>query len=507
MKAYLLYPDADFDFGAELCWNADTLREDLGLDTVTAAMSGGDEYLEAVARNVLLTPLHDTETVRFRQDVLDDCLAQPELTRQLYDLAVEAITSERKIFGGLLRHPASVMSRSVDVLDMFVGVLKRLRAVADSFEPTVHSAGLSRMLRMLRTELDDDYFALVESHLKQVRSRRSWVLISARLGGGNKGTGYVLRDTLHHRESLLARLTGRGEATFSFTIAPRDDAGMRALSELQDRGLNQVANALAQSADHILSFFQMMRAEVGFYLGCVTMHQLLTGKGEPTCRPQLWPLGKRVYQVRGLYDAGLSLRNEGRVVGNDADAGGKTLVVITGANTGGKSTFLRSVGIAALMAQAGMFVGAESYEANLFGTVLTHYKREEDSTMTSGKFDEELGRLSRIADHIEPNDLLLSNESLSSTNEQEGSEIGRQVLHALLACDVEIFLVTHLFDLADSLRCTDADNALFLRADRYESGQRSFRLSVGEPQPTSYGPDLFARIFGEPLLPAPAADG
>ena len=88
MKAYLLHPDADFDFGAELCWNADTLREDLGLDTVTAAMSGGDEYLESVARNVLLTPLHDTETVRFRQDVLDDCLAQPELTRQLYDLAV-----------------------------------------------------------------------------------------------------------------------------------------------------------------------------------------------------------------------------------------------------------------------------------------------------------------------------------------------------------------------------------------------------------------------------------
>jgi hypothetical protein len=41
----------------------------------------------------------------------------------------------------------------------------------------------------------------------------------------------------------------------------------RALSELKDRGIHLVANAMAQSADHVLSFFEMLRTELAFYMG------------------------------------------------------------------------------------------------------------------------------------------------------------------------------------------------------------------------------------------------
>ena len=90
------------------------------------------------------------------------------------------------------------------------------------------------------------------------------------------------------------------------------------------------------------------------------------------------------------------------MVGNDIDADGKSLVMITGANQGGKSTFLRSVGVAQLMMQSGMFVGGESLRANVCEGVFTHYKREEDEALESGKLDEELARMSEIADHIAP---------------------------------------------------------------------------------------------------------
>ena len=71
--------------------------------------------------------------------------------------------------------------------------------------------------------------------------------------------------------------------------------------------------------------------------------------------------------------------------------------------------------------------------------------------MTSGKLDEELARMSEIADTITPSGLLLCNESFGSTNEREGSEIARQVVRAMVEAKVKVFFVTHLFDLADSI--------------------------------------------------------
>jgi DNA mismatch repair ATPase MutS len=171
-------------------------------------------------------------------------------------------------------------------------------------------------------------------------------------------------------------------------------------------------------------------------------------------------------------------------------------VMITGANQGGKSTFLRSVGLAQLMMQAGMFVPAESFRANVCAGVFTHFKREEDASMTRGKLDEELNRMSEIADTITPSGLLLCNESFASTNEREGSEIARQIVRAMVEAKVKVFFVTHLYDLASSLCRRQLQTALFLRAERKPDGARTFRVLPGEPLPTSYGEDSYRRIFG-----------
>jgi DNA mismatch repair ATPase MutS len=187
---------------------------------------------------------------------------------------------------------------------------------------------------------------------------------------------------------------------------------------------------------------------------------------------------------------------ERRIVGNAVNADGKSLTIITGANQGGKSSFLRGIGVAQLMMQCGMFVGAEGFEAELCPALFTHYKREEDAMMKSGKFDEELARMSEIVDHLTPDAMLLFNESLAATNEREGSEIARQIVSALLEKRVKIFYVTHLYEFARGIFDRNNDDALFLRAQRKDDGTRTFRLLEGEPLETSYGEDLYRQIFG-----------
>jgi DNA mismatch repair ATPase MutS len=186
---------------------------------------------------------------------------------------------------------------------------------------------------------------------------------------------------------------------------------------------------------------------------------------------------------------------ERSVVGNDLNGDGKQFVVITGANQGGKSTFLRGVGLAQLMMQCGMFVAAESFSADLCRSLFTHYKREEDATMTSGKFDEELNRMRDISDALTPDSLLLFNESFAATNEREGSEIARQIVRALLETRVKIFFVTHLYEFAHAFWKDKMDSAVFLRAERQADGQRTFKLLPGEPLETSFGADLYKEIF------------
>jgi DNA mismatch repair ATPase MutS len=186
---------------------------------------------------------------------------------------------------------------------------------------------------------------------------------------------------------------------------------------------------------------------------------------------------------------------EQRVVGNDVNADDRNLVIITGANRGGKSTFLRSIGLAQLMMHCGMFVPADSFSANLCDGLFTHYKREEDVGMKSGKFDEELSRMSEIVDHIKPNSTLLFNESFGATNEREGSEIARQIVSALLEKRVKVFFVTHLYEFARGFHDKKMVDAIFLRGERQADGSRTFKLLEGEPLETSYGEDLYNTIF------------
>jgi hypothetical protein len=502
MKVLLMYRDRDVDLEHELPRNEAALTQDLALETLFGAMALGDPFIFEVARKSVLASMHDPDAMTYRQHVLADAIEHPTVARELYTIAIEAMQAEKSVRVGWMRDsPDAIATRAVQVLELFVGFLKRLRQLADEHVATFRSDGFVRFFTMLREELDDEYLGVVEAHLKDLHFHRG-ILVSAELGSGNRSVHHVLRQL--REPSWRERLSLRGRPGYAFQIDDRDQSGWKALADLRGKGLNRIANALGQSSDHILGFFEMLRAELAFYVGCINLHDQLTTKGEPTCFPVPESAAQQALSARQLYDACLSLNIEARVVGNDLEADAKSLVMITGANQGGKSTFLRSVGLAQLMMQCGMFVPAQSFRANVCNGIFTHYKREEDASMQSGKLDEELARMSDIADDVTPSSMVLFNESFAATNEREGSQIARQVVRALTSEGIKVVFVTHLYDLAHALYAQELDGALFLRAERAPDGQRSYRLPQGEPLPTSYGEDSYRRIFRTSRDAAPA---
>ena len=496
MKAFLMHRSRDFDLQKQRPSNAPALMQDLELNTLFNAMALGDKFLFEVASAAMLTGLdNDLDTIRYRQAILKDCLENPMIVREMYAIAVEAIEGERKVYWGVFRkYPSATLDRSVQVLQMFVGMLKRLKAIADEHAGQFESDGLTTFFTMLKRELDEAYFAEVQDHLKALKLQNG-VLMSARLGKGNTGSNYILHRSQSKKTNWREWLFSSNHSAFTFYIADRDDSGFRALSELKDRGINLVANALAQSTDHILSFFTMLRVELAFYMGCLNLHEQLALKGEPTCFPLPAAPGVHVLSAHGMYDVCLSLILEQNCIGNDLRADDKDLVIITGANQGGKSTFLRSTGVSLMMMQCGMFVPAKAFSSSLCDGLFTHYRREEDISMNSGKLDEELSRMSDIVDCLTSDSIVLFNESFAATNEREGSEIARQIIRALLDKHIRVFFVTHLYEFARGFYDGRLQNAVYLRAERRDDGERTFRIIEDEPLQTSYGADLYERIF------------
>jgi DNA mismatch repair ATPase MutS len=492
MKVNLLYKNKDFKSDQELPQNANILLNDLGLDVVLKTMADGDELIYDIAKKVMFNSLTDIEEITYRQEIIKDSINNPDVVREIFNVAREAIARKREwfFFGISTISISSLMYSSVSVLQALLEELRKLRKIAQENAQKFHSAGFTRLFNMLQDELSEDYLKQVSKVLEDLRFKDG-MLISAELGNYNRGVNYVLRKP---REGLKYKI--KWKYAPKFCIHPRDENGGVDLTRRQERAMNLAANALAQSADHVVNFFYMLRDEIAFYVGAINLYEKLKSFGLDVTFPTLNDYNEKRHSFEDLYDVSLALLKEGKVVPNTLNLDGKELVFITGANQGGKTTFLRSVGQAQVMLQSGMFVGAKSFSANIASGIFTHFIKEEDVKLESGKLEEELSRLSEIVKLIKPNAIVLFNESFSSTNEREGSEIARQVIRAFLENNIKIFFVTHFFDLANSFYEMKSDKFAFLRAERNEKGERTFRVLEGAPLETSFGVDVYKKIFG-----------
>lgn len=498
MKVRLLFPDRDFDLATPTPDGSDDLVADLDLAPVFDAMVP-ERRLDKLCEIVLLNPLSTVEEIRWRQQILADALADPIGVRRLFDLSGEALDSQRSIWIFSSHNPTAALTGSVRGLEALLVSLRQLSEFATQQLPTVRSPGLLRLYRELAEELDLAYLGDMEAILRRLRFARG-VLCRAHVGGSGMLAPLELVDPSDVRVTRWSRLgLPHALGKYRFTIGERDDAGARALADMRDDALYEVAIAVAQAKEHVVGFFRQLRWESGFYLGCVQLHDRLRQIGVPICWPDPELDGHALAATR-LRSLSLALRTGSVPVPTDVlDAG--RLVIVAGANQGGKTTFLRSVGCGQLLLQAGMFVPADSFRSGLTHAIHSHFRRAEDQDLTSGKLAEELTRMSQVVDRCRSGDLLLMNESFSSTDEVEGTFVAADIIDTLIAHGIRVFAVTHFLRLAE--HCASQPDATLLVAERLADGTRSYRMTPGDPPSTSYGMDLFSHVFQDARGRAP----
>ncbi len=500
MKPYLLYRKNDIQ--VQTPGNEADLVKDLNLAIIYKVMSRGDDYIKSVVSRVVPRSLSNPEIIRYRQEILKECIQHQHIINRLYTITTEA-SKDAAAFRDFVRPSfTKVVSSSVKLRNaagLLEVLLVKLRELANLTQENTEftSPGLYGFCLEVNTKLNTGFFGHAQKLVSQLKlaCEGSGLEIGARVGAGFKGANYTLR-----------KLSGKSSYKFGkkrYRINLKDYLSVSNAKEAEDAVFIHVLRIANHFIGTIQSFMEAVRFEIAFYLGCVHLYRYTYARDLPLCFGEIDTSDSKTLHYDGLYDLSLALSGNFMPISNSEMLDGKHLIFVTGANQGGKSTFLRSLGIAFILHQCGMQVPAESFAAFTATGIFTHFSRAEDSNMDHGKLEEELSRMSSIVDTIASHGLLLMNEAFATTTEREGAIIGGGILSALYELEVAVVYVTHLYELADIFVQKNLQGAGFLLAERLDGGDRSFRIMRGLPRETSYGEDLYNKFIKSPKARKP----
>ncbi|MHB1153710.1 MAG: MutS-related protein [Eubacteriales bacterium] len=192
-----------------------------------------------------------------------------------------------------------------------------------------------------------------------------------------------------------------------------------------------------------------LKKQLLFFSAAMKIEHFMTSCNIPITTPIIVENGN--INAKSIYDIGLAaekaiqagISTKLNIVPNDFDEESNTYCFISGANMGGKTTFVKSIGIACLFAQCGLKVAAKEFTAPIYENFISHFPSDEDETFSMGKLAEELSRLKSNVPLISKKAILIMNESFSTTTEREGAELADEFLKAISFASPTVFMVTH----------------------------------------------------------------
>ncbi len=189
----------------------------------------------------------------------------------------------------------------------------------------------------------------------------------------------------------------------------------------------------------------------------------------------------------------------GRFVPNDCrlDADGCLVMVITGPNMAGKSTYLRQVALITLLAHCGSFVPATSVRMPLVDRIFTRIGASDNLSAGQSTFMVEMSETSNILCNMTERSLVVLDEIGRGTSTFDGISIAWAVAEAMLRGGVKTLFATHYHELA-GLASEHEQVENFSVAVRRYKGEVIFLYRVVEgPTSGSYGIEV-ARLAGVP---------
>lgn len=441
----------------ESAWPAEApdCFHDLGLDWMVAAIV--DTCPDDDLAPFFHAPLRDMDTITYRQEVMRDLDARP-LRR--------AVTGFRQRMRMMRERLAQIDKLDckpekerwfLDAVLVYCDAIARLVQALDHGRPA--SRGLRELNRFLTSYITSPAFVRTATEAKALVVELS-----------------NIRYNLHIRDNRVTVRPYGGEDNYSRAVEAafgwfhRDDSKDYRTSFRHGAGLNhvevqileRVALLNPQPFEALEAFctshvqFQnatIMRLdrEVPFYLAYLAYIGKHRQHGLDFCYPLLSATEKKL-DVRDACDLALADRfvaGEQAIVRNGFSLHGRErLLVVSGPNQGGKTTFARVFGQLHYLACLGCPVPGTQARLFLCDRILTHFEKQEDIATQRGKLQDDLVRIHAVLQAATPDSIVVLNEIFSSTTLEDALYLSRKIMAALSRKDVLGVCVTFLTELA-----------------------------------------------------------
>lgn len=189
--------------------------------------------------------------------------------------------------------------------------------------------------------------------------------------------------------------------------------------------------------------------EVQFYLSWLDYIRPLRAAGLPFQYPEISETPDDLYNREG-FDIALAAFLLEKTVKNDFMLKKpEQIIVVTGPNQGGKTTFARAFGQTHYLASLGLCVPGREAKLYLFDHIFTHFSREEDISTLNGKLQDDLVRLRDLLSGASERSIIIINEIFTSTTVNDAVILGRYMMDALTALKAPAVIVTFLDEIAN----------------------------------------------------------
>lgn len=435
--------------------NAPAFFNDLNLNQVVNAITARKQ--EYNLKPFFHTPLHDAESVRYRQEVMRDM--ENEALMAAVNTFAEQMTVARRYLA-LTKRLEFHYHQAGWFLEAVLAYCEAVEGLArDLDRADLKSHGLLMFRQYLRTYIHTPSFQALRAEAHRVKQ-------------GLAGVRYCV----HIRDNRIRVQRYEEEADFSaevervFERFKQGEARDYRLELYKAAGMNHVE---AQILDFVARLYpaefaaldafcarypEFMDAticvfdrEIQFYVAYLEFIAGIRAKGLPFCYPLVPATSREVY-CRNGFDLALAtamLHSTEPVICNDFFlTGPERVIVVSGPNQGGKTTFARMFGQVHYLASLGCPVPGEEARLPLFDQIFTHFERQEAVSDLRGKLQDDLIRIHTILEHATSHSILILNEILSSAALQDAEFLSKEIMAKITDMDVLCVWVTFIDELA-----------------------------------------------------------